>query len=129
MLFWTTGVAFFLASFSVPVMSDAELQANIVLFIVVPPLAVLGAWVYYRGGSSTPGYALGVLMFAVGGTMDALITVPVFMLPTGVTYVEFYSDPKFWLVGLEIILANTAYWWLQPRPSDEQHSLLTQEIK
>ena len=62
---WTLGVTAFVASYFVPVMSDPDLQANWVLSLVLIPVAILGAHIYYRKGHQTNGFVLGVFMFLV----------------------------------------------------------------
>jgi len=52
---------------------------------------------------------LGVAMFLVAGLLDALITVPVFIIPAGGTYASFFGDPGFWLIGLLYIITVAGY--------------------
>ncbi|MEQ8878852.1 MAG: hypothetical protein RLQ12_04425, partial [Cyclobacteriaceae bacterium] len=62
---WTLGVAAFVASYFVPVMDDADQQANLVLFVMIIPAAALGAWFYYQRAHNTNGFLLGAFMFVV----------------------------------------------------------------
>jgi len=110
LVFWVLGVSFYLASFAVPVLESPEFQGNVVLLIVVPPVTLVADYLYYKNGLTTPGWLVGTCLFAVGGTMDALVTVPVFIAPAGGTYASFYSDPFFWTIGLEIIATTTLFW-------------------
>ena len=45
---YVLGVSAFLGSFFVPVMSNPETQANLVLAMAIIPAAMLGARFYYR---------------------------------------------------------------------------------
>ena len=92
---WTLGVTAFVASYFVPVMSDPNLQANWVLSIALIPSAVLGSHIYYRKGYKTNGFALGTSMFLVTMIFDALITVPIFIMPHGGNHITFFTDQGF----------------------------------
>ncbi|MEM1321909.1 MAG: DUF5367 family protein [Bacteroidota bacterium] len=106
---YTLGVSAFLGSFFVPLMSDPEVQANLVLAIAIVPAALLGARFYYRKGHSTSGFVLGAAMFFVTMILDALITVPLFVLPAGGDHLSFFTDPGFWFIGLEYVLTVAIY--------------------
>ncbi|MEM6632074.1 MAG: DUF5367 family protein [Bacteroidota bacterium] len=104
------GVSAFLGSFFVPIMSDPEVQANLVLGIAIIPASMLGARYYYRKRYETHGFILGASMFVVTIMLDALITVPLFVIPAGGNHISFFTDPGFWLIGLEYILTVVIYW-------------------
>ena len=110
---WTLGVTAFVASYFVPIISDPDLQANWVLSLVLIPSASLGAHIYYRKGHQTNGFVLGVYMFFVAMILDALITVPVFIMPYGGNHISFFTDPGFWLIGVEIVSVVAAYWQIE----------------
>ena len=110
---WSVGVMAFVLSYFVPVMSDPDQQANWVLSLVLIPLAALGAHIYYRKGHHTNGFLLGTAMFMVAMILDALITVPVLMMPNGGTYTSFFTDPAFWLIAVEYISVVAAYWQIE----------------
>lgn len=103
------GVSAFLSSFFVPILSDPKVQANLVLALAIIPASILGAHIYYRRGHQTYGLYLGASMFLVTMLLDALITVPLFVIPAGGNHLSFFTDPGFWLIGIEYILAVAAY--------------------
>jgi len=109
MIAYVLGVSAFLGSFFVPVLSDPEAQANLVLSIAIIPAAMLGARFYYGRGNATNGFILGAFMFFMTMILDALITVPLFVIPAGGNHIAFFTDPGFWVIGLEYILAVAAY--------------------
>ncbi|NQZ75272.1 MAG: DUF5367 family protein [Ekhidna sp.] len=100
----------FVGSFLVPILDDPTLQANMALMIAMVPSAYLGAHLYYRRGHTTGGYTLGFVMFLGAIILDAIITVPVFVIPNGGNHLSFFGDPGFWLIGFEYITVVTAYW-------------------
>lgn len=100
----------FLGSFFVPVLEDQELQANMALIIAMIPAAYFGAYLYYRRGHTASGYALGFAMFLGAIVLDAIITVPVFVIPNGGDHLSFFGDPGFWLIGFEYIMVVAGYW-------------------
>jgi hypothetical protein len=108
-LVWTLGVTAYIMSYLVEVMNNPELQANVVLTLAVIPSAILGAKFYYKKGANTNGFKLGILLFFIAMILDAVITVPLFILPAGGNHLSFFSDPVFWLIGLEYILIVGIY--------------------
>ncbi len=108
------GVTAFVTSYYVPILSDPDFQANLVLSIAVVPAAMLGAWYYYRKGNQTNGLLLGTCMFLVAMVLDALITVPLFIIPVGGDHLSFFTDPGFWVIALIYILSVTVYWYRLP---------------
>ncbi|MEM8895098.1 MAG: DUF5367 family protein [Bacteroidota bacterium] len=106
---WTIGVTAYVTSFFIPVMSDQEAQANLVLLIALIPAAAIGARFYFVKGSATSGLLLGTFMFINTIILDAVITVPVFIYPTGGNHYTFFGDMGFWLLGLEYVIVVTIY--------------------
>ena len=103
----------FVASYFYPVMEDADLQANYVLAMAIIPAALIGAHIYYRQGHQTNGFLLGLCMFFIAMILDILITVPFFIIPYGGSYVSFFSDPGFWLIGVEYVTVVATYWQIE----------------
>jgi len=110
---WTLAVIAFVASYLVPIMLDPDLQANWVLSIALIPSALIGAHIYYRKGHKTNGFVLGASMFLVAMLLDALITVPVFIMPYGGNHISFFTDPGFWLIGMEFVSVVAVYWQIE----------------
>ena len=110
---WTIGLTAFVASYFVPLMSDADLQANWVLSLTLIPSAALGAHIYYRNGHKTNGFVLGASMFLVTMILDALITVPVFIVPYGGDHISFFTNLGFWLIAAEYVSVVAAYWQIE----------------
>jgi hypothetical protein len=110
---WTLGVTAFVASYFFPVMSDPDLQANWVLSIALIPSAALGAHIYYRKGYKTNGFVLGTCMFLVAMILDALFTVPIFIIPQGGNHITFFTDPGFWLIAIEYVSVIAVYWQIK----------------
>ena len=106
---WAIGVTAYILSFFVKILDNPELQANIVLTLALVPGVILGAKYYYKTGAETHGFKLGVFMFLVTICFDALITVPLFIIPEGGSYLSIFVDPWFWFIGLEYILVIGIY--------------------
>jgi RsiW-degrading membrane proteinase PrsW (M82 family) len=104
------GILAYVGSFFIPIMDNPELQANLVLGIAIIPAAYLGAHIYYQKCHSTNGFVLGIAMFFGAIILDAIITIPIFIIPNGGSHFSFFGDPGFWLIGLEYILFVMAYW-------------------
>ncbi len=101
---WITGVTLYTISLYTPIMENMELQNNLVLILGIIPCAILGAHFYYRNLNETNGFKLGIIMFSVAIVLDAVITVPVFIIPEGGNYITFFGDFMFWLIGIEYVL-------------------------
>ncbi|WP_437397400.1 DUF5367 family protein [Flagellimonas lutimaris] len=115
-LVWILGVSAFSILYMLPIMEDRYLQANIGLALVVPPLVWLGTWIYYKREKSTHGLKLGLLMLMASATLDALITVPMLIIPYGGSYASFFGSTDFWLIALEFVAVATLYWYVKIRP-------------
>ncbi|QGY44700.1 hypothetical protein GM418_13795 [Maribellus comscasis] len=110
---YVLGILAFLGSYYVPIMEDPDLQANIVLMAAIIPTAYFGAYLYYRRGNTTQGFVLGSVLFSSAIVLDAIITVPVFIIPNGGNHLAFFGDPGFWLIGFEYVAVVAAYWKLK----------------
>ncbi len=116
---WGLGVGAFVSSFFIPLLENAQLQANLVLFLAVVPLVWFGAKLYYKSGSTTQGVWVGLTFFLVAAVLDALITVPFLVAPNGGSHLEFFTDPGFWLIGLLFIGIAIVYWYLKVKRTAE----------
>ena len=116
---WGLGVGAFTSSFFVPLLRDAELQANLVLFLVVIPLVWYGTKLYYKSGSTTQGVWVGLTFFLVAAVLDALITVPFLVVPNGGNHLEFFSDPGFWAIGIQFIGIAALYGYFRGKRTTE----------
>ena len=101
------GITSFILSYFIPLLDDKDLQANLVLMITIIPAVLIGANLYYRKGYHTKGLQLGIMMFLGAMTLDALITVPFFIIPYGGSYLSFFGDPGFWLIAIEYVAVVT----------------------
>ena len=110
---WTLGVSAYIGSFFFEWMEDPEFQANLVLTFALIPSAIIGTNFYYKKGQNTNGFLLGVLMFITTMALDAMITVPLFIIPEGGSHLTFFTDPGFWLIAVVYILVVGLYWRLK----------------
>ncbi|MDY2586809.1 DUF5367 family protein [Winogradskyella aquimaris] len=114
-IIWILGVSVYNLSFYISFVEDAQQQANILLSIAVMPLVWFGAKQYYKKGTNTHGYWVGQTFFLTATALDALITVPVFIIPSGGSYYQFFTDLGFWLIGFEFISITVLYWYIKLR--------------
>lgn len=75
-------------------------------YVLLIPIVIAGVSFYY-GGKKKPkdknNIALGVIMLATGLILDALVTIPFFVIPQGGSFLEFYLSPLM-LIGYLIFL-------------------------
>jgi hypothetical protein len=72
----------------------------LVHYIILIPLGVLCAWLYYRHKDDSNGFAVGFIVLLVGIILDCLITVPFFIKSYAVYFGNFYLLAGF----VELIL-------------------------
>nr|WP_297789444.1 DUF5367 family protein [uncultured Allomuricauda sp.] len=113
---WVLGVSAFTAIYELPFMENRYLQANIGLALVVPPLVWFGAKLYYKKVKSTHGLKLGLLMLLASTALDALVTVPLLIIPFGGSYASFFGSLDFWLIAVEFVVVAVLYWYVNVRP-------------
>ena len=109
LMVYLIGISAFIGSHYLPLLPDPEVQANWVLSIALIPAAVLGAHFYYRNRSQTNGWILGLAMFIGAMVLDAIITVPLFIMPGGGNHRTFFTDPGFWLIAVEYVTVVAMY--------------------
>lgn len=109
LIIWCLGVASFVLAYSLPIIDNQVLQANVALVLIIIPLVWAGSHFYYKKDRSTKGLLLGTFFFLISAGLDALITVPFLILPQGGSYTSFYSDPWFWLIGLLMVGVSSFY--------------------
>lgn len=112
-LIWIVGVSVYNLSFYLSILEDVQQQANLLLFMAVIPLVWFGAKQYYKKDSDTHGYWVGQTFFLTATALDALITVPVFIIPNGGSYYQFFTDLGFWLIGFEFLTITVLYWYIK----------------
>ena len=112
-IIWIIGVSVFTLSSYISILENAEQQANMLLFISVIPLVWYGTKQYYKKNTNTHGYWVGQTFFLTATALDAIITVPVFVIPNGGSYHQFFTDLVFWLIGFEFIIIAVLYWYIK----------------
>lgn len=100
-LVWILGISFYLLSLYVPILENTELQSNIVLVLGIVPSACIGTNLFYNNSYVKPSQ-LGLTFVIVAWLLDAIITVPVFIIPNGGSYSEFFGDIMFYTITVEL---------------------------
>ena len=120
---WMIAILFYLLSYYLPILENAETQANVVLFIVVMPLVWLGCSFYYKKDSKTHGYKVGQTMLLTAVALDALITIPFFVIPNGGSHYSFFTSLGFWIIAFEFLAIAVLYWYTRVYP----HNILSKQ--
>lgn len=105
---WLMGVSIYLISYYIHILENQELQTNISLAIGIVPSALTGTYLFYRNGKMKP-TSLALTFVLVAASLDALITVPVFVIPSGGSYAEFFGDPMFYTIMIEFFFLTTYF--------------------
>lgn len=122
-IIWIIGILFYSISYSVPILEPADTQANIVLFVIVMPLVWLACYFYYKKDNKTHGLKVGQTMLLTAVSLDALITVPLFIMPNGGNHFSFFTSLGFWIIAFEFLLVASLYWYVRVF---SKHSTLNQ---
>jgi hypothetical protein len=96
-LFWL--IIFLEISITMIGLQLSYLPTYIIHYIIMIPLALLCAWLYYKSQDKINGFLLGLFLVAVGIILDIIITVPFFIIPAGGNYATYFSQ-TFLLIGL-----------------------------
>lgn len=113
---WIIAVLFYSNSYYLPILADADTQANIILFVAVMPLVWFGCFYYYKKDRKTHGYLVGQTMLLTGVALDALITVPLFVIPNGGSHYSFFTSAGFWIIAFEFLSVAILYWYVRVYP-------------
>jgi len=108
---WIIGILFYSISYSVSILENADTQANIILFIVVMPLVWFGCHFYYKKDNKTHGFKVGHALLLTAVALDALITVPLFVIPNGGSHYSFFTSLGFWIIAFEFLAVAALYWY------------------
>lgn len=118
---WGLAVIFYSLSYQFPIQKDPDQQANLVLFTMVMPLVWLGSYLYYKKDGITHGFKVGQVFLLVAVFLDALITVPLFVIPNGGNHYTFFTDPGFWVIAIEMLGIATLYYYIMVYPKSKSH--------
>lgn len=110
-IIWSIGILLYSLSYYVPILENPETQANLVLFVAVMPLVWLGCRFYYKKDSQTHGYLVGQTLLLIAVALDALITVPFFVIPKGGSHYSFFTGLGFWIIAIEFLFVSSLYWY------------------
>jgi Family of unknown function (DUF5367) len=108
---WTIAILFYSISYAIPILENQDTQANIVLFVVVMPLVWFGSYFYYKKDNKTHGLKVGQVLLLTAVALDALITVPFFVMPNGGNHYSFFTSLGFWIIAFEFLLVASLYWY------------------
>lgn len=108
-LIWMVGVSFFSLSYFLPILEDLEFQANLTLAIILIPTVWWGTQLYYQWSGYMHGLKVGAIMVPTLVALDAVLTVPYFIIPYGGSYQEFFGAPSFWLIAMECLAVIYLY--------------------
>lgn len=112
LIIWVIGVSAFVGSYYIPLMDNLDEQANWFLTGALIPATMIGVSVYYRKSRRTNGLLLGGFMFFLTMLLDAMITVPLFIIPAGGSHLSFFGDPGFWILGMVYVLLVVIANWM-----------------
>ncbi len=75
-----------------------------VLGICIIPTYFIWTSLYYKKNSKINKLSFALLSGLAAVFLDGVITVPLFEIPEGRSYGDFYGNPLFWILMLEVIV-------------------------
>ncbi len=105
-IIWVLIFTVFTAMSFIPVVKDSELQQNMLLWIILIPITLLGVKFYYKKGFKTNGLLIGLIIVVTSLILDALITLPYVIIPNNGNYYDFYTSPFLLITIIEIITVS-----------------------
>lgn len=110
---WTAiFLAFTIMSF-IPALKNAETVQTYIVYLLLMPILFGALTFYYKKGQSNNGFQVGLIIILTCLLLDALITVPLVIIPHGGDYISFFINPLIAFMGLEILLLSFGYWATQ----------------
>lgn len=110
---WSMGLLGLIGSYFFSLIPDAAQQSNWLQSLVLIPAVLIGAHLYYRKGLEANGFLLGIATFLVMIGLDIFIKIPLFLLPYGISWVKYFTDLNYWLLGIEVVTVMAAYWQIE----------------
>ena len=99
-LVWILGVFMYLLSLQAPILENTTLQSNIVLVLGIIPSSYIGTYLFYSKNYLKPS-TLALTFVTIATLLDALVTVPMFIISDGGSYSSFFGDPMFYIILVE----------------------------
>lgn len=91
----------------------SETNVWIVHYLLLIPIVILGGHLYYGKNDKTNGFLLGLFMLAIGIILDLIITVPLFIIPSGGNYGTYFSSIYMLAGFVEMVILFGFYGWLK----------------
>ncbi len=100
---WLLTLSSFMLMELIPTLRDSDLLQNLLVLVLLIPIIIIGLRFYHRKGSKNRGAILGVVMAVVALTLDAVLTVPLIIIPEGGDYMSFFTNPFLGLMFIEFV--------------------------
>ncbi len=102
----------------IPLFRQSIILQNSIVFIGVIIFVYFSVLFYFRKGKKISGLMLAILMIITALGLDALVTVPMVMIPQGIGYKIFYATPFLWLMVAEILMFTVLFSQLKANQND-----------
>ena len=106
-LIWGIGILLYTLSYYVTIIENSEKQANLVLLIAVMPIIWFTSNIYYKQDHKTHGFNVGLAFLLTAIALDAIITVPLLIIPAGGNHNSFFTSMEFWMIAAEFFFCNS----------------------
>lgn len=93
-----------------PVLKDLKFWQYVIHFFILIPIVCFGASYYYKNKNNTNGFLLGLVMMLTAAILDAVITVPLLVIPQGGSYIDFFFSVHGVFFSLEFIAISGIFW-------------------
>ena len=93
-----------------PILKDLGFWQYVIHFFLLIPIVCFGTALYYKKNDKTNGFLLGLVMMVTAAALDALITVPLLVIPEGGTHMDFFFLAHGIFFSGQYIAISGIYW-------------------
>lgn len=103
LLLWFSIFLLFTVFSFIPSLKAATIIQYVILYIYIVPIVYLIGRYYYKAKINFNAWLFGIILVVTGLFLDAIITVPLVIIPEGGSYIAFFTDPFLWILIAEVI--------------------------
>lgn len=78
-------------------------------YLLLIPISIFLAWFYYQSKDKTNGFLLGIALLISGIVLDLVITVPLFIIPQGGGFYDYFTSSWTTIGFVEMIVIVGLY--------------------
>lgn len=101
---WVMIFTYFILVSFIPQIKDSELIQHLLLWFILIPILVFGLNFYHKKEPKSNQLLIGVFIIVTCLILDAIITIPLTIIPYGGSYASFFMNPFLWIIIVEMLI-------------------------